>query len=71
MTGNRIDPLALKFREPRYFEDFELGERFYLPSRTMTEGVFSAFQAASKLHAAAGEAKGRFPNSLRLETGQS
>ena len=47
MTGDRIDPLALKFCEPRYFEDFELGERFYLPSRTMTEGVFSAFQAAS------------------------
>ena len=47
MTGDRIDPLALKFSEPRYFEDFEPGERFYLPSRTMTEGVFSAFQAAS------------------------
>jgi acyl dehydratase len=47
MTGNKIDPLARKFCEPRYFEDFEVGERFYLPSRTMTEGVFSAFQAAS------------------------
>ncbi len=47
MTGEKIDPLALKFCEPRYFEDFEVGERFYLPSRTMTEGVFSAFQAAS------------------------
>lgn len=47
MTENRIDPLALKFCEPRFFEDFETGERFYLPSRTMTEGVFSAFQAAS------------------------
>jgi acyl dehydratase len=47
MTGEKIDPLALKFCEPRYFEDFVVGERFYLPSRTMTEGVFSAFQAAS------------------------
>jgi acyl dehydratase len=47
MSGEQIDPLALKFCEPRYFEDFEVGERFYLPSRTMTEGVFSAFQAAS------------------------
>ncbi len=47
MTDTRIDPLALKFCEPRYFEDFAVGERFYLPSRTMTEGVFSAFQAAS------------------------
>jgi acyl dehydratase len=45
--NNRIDPLALKFSEPRYFMDFAIGERFYLPSRTMTEGVFSAFQAAS------------------------
>ena len=31
----------------RYFEDFRVGERYYIPSRTMTEGVFSAFQAAS------------------------
>jgi acyl dehydratase len=31
----------------RWFEDFTLGERFVLPSRTMTEAVFLAFQAAS------------------------
>ncbi len=31
----------------RWFEDFVLGERFVLPSRTMTEAVFLAFQAAS------------------------
>ena len=31
----------------RWFEDFILGERFVLPSRTMTEAVFLAFQAAS------------------------
>jgi len=31
----------------RWFEDFALGERFVLPSRTMTEAVFAAFQAAS------------------------
>jgi acyl dehydratase len=30
-----------------WFEDFALGERFALPSRTMTEAVFLAFQAAS------------------------
>jgi 3-hydroxyisobutyrate dehydrogenase-like beta-hydroxyacid dehydrogenase/acyl dehydratase len=47
MTGTAIDPLSLKFCAPRYFGDFAVGERFYLPSRTMTEGVFSAFQAAS------------------------
>jgi acyl dehydratase len=31
----------------RYFEDFSLGERFPLPSRTMTEALFAAFQLAS------------------------
>ncbi len=31
----------------RWFEDFFLGERFVLPSRTMTDAVFLAFQAAS------------------------
>lgn len=31
----------------RWFEDFALGERFVLPSRTMTSGLFAAFQAAS------------------------
>ena len=33
--------------EQRWFEDFALGERFVLPSRTMTDAVFLAFQAAS------------------------
>jgi acyl dehydratase len=31
----------------RWFDDFRIGERFPLPSRTMTEAVFLAFQAAS------------------------
>ena len=31
----------------RWFEDFALGERFALPSRTMTDAMFLAFQAAS------------------------
>lgn len=31
----------------RYFEDFHLGERFVLPSRTITEALFAAFQLAS------------------------
>ena len=30
-----------------WFEDFVPGERFVIPSRTMTTGVFAAFQAAS------------------------
>ena len=33
--------------EQRYLEDFSIGERFPLPSRTMTEAIFLAFQAAS------------------------
>ncbi|WP_043342539.1 MaoC family dehydratase [Belnapia moabensis] len=33
--------------EQRWFEDFAIGERFVLPSRTMTEAIFLAFQAAS------------------------
>jgi acyl dehydratase len=31
----------------RWFEDFAVGERFNLPSRTMTEALFAAFQLAS------------------------
>ena len=31
----------------RRFHDFEIGERFFAPSRTMTEGVFTTYQAAS------------------------
>jgi len=31
----------------RYFDDFKLGERFVLPSRTLTSALFSAFQLAS------------------------
>lgn len=33
--------------EQRYFEDFVVGERFNIPSRTMTEALFAAFQLAS------------------------
>ncbi len=33
--------------DQRWFGDFTLGERFILPSRTMTEAIFLAFQAAS------------------------
>ena len=36
-----------RFGEPRYFEDLAVGERFYIPSRTMTEAHFAAFQTLS------------------------
>jgi acyl dehydratase len=34
-------------QEQRWFEDFTLGERFVIPSRTQTPAVFAAFQTAS------------------------
>jgi len=46
MTG--FDPTNHRMvKEQRWFEDFFLGERFVIPSRTMTSAVFAAFQAAS------------------------
>jgi acyl dehydratase len=33
--------------QQRWFEDFTLGERFVIPSRTQTSAVFAAFQLAS------------------------
>jgi acyl dehydratase len=36
-----------RFGEPRYFEDLAVGERFYIPSRTVTEAHFAAFQTVS------------------------
>lgn len=43
-----FDPAAHRLvPQQRWFEDFVLGERFVLPSRTMTGAIFAAFQAAS------------------------
>ena len=36
-----------RLAESRWFEDFEIGARFVLPSRTMTDALFAAFQLAS------------------------
>src|ERR1044071_7346974 len=36
-----------RFPESRYFEDLAIGERFYIPSRTVTDANFTAFQAVS------------------------
>ena len=33
--------------ETRYFDDLAVGERFYIPSRTVTEAHFAAFQTVS------------------------
>jgi hypothetical protein len=43
-----FDPAAHRMvPEQRWFEDFSLGERLVIPSRTMTSAVFAAFQTAS------------------------
>ena len=36
-----------RFAETRWFEDFRLGEQFWIPSRTQTDALFAAFQLAS------------------------
>ena len=47
MAAPAFDPARHRFAEARGFEDLRLGERFYIPSRTMTEALFAAFQLAS------------------------
>src|SRR5215469_12650098 len=42
-----FDRTLYRVAEPRWFEDFALGERFPIPSRTVTEAHFSAFQSVS------------------------
>ena len=31
----------------KYFEDFNIGDKYTLPSRTQTSGIFSMFQGLS------------------------
>lgn len=47
MADEDFSPETQRFAAPRYFDNFRLGERFYIPSRTMTEALFAAFQLAS------------------------
>ena len=42
-----FEPHAHRVAEPRDFEDLRVGERFRLPSRTVTEAHFAAFQMLS------------------------
>ena len=39
--------VGASLRETRWFDDFALGERFPLPPRVMTPGLFDSFLAAS------------------------
>jgi len=47
MADPAFDPTKHRFAEARGFEELRVGERFYIPSRTMTDALFSAFQLAS------------------------
>lgn len=47
MSEPVFSPEGHRFREPRYFEDLKVGEKFYIPSRTLTEANFAAFQTVS------------------------
>ncbi|MBV9861020.1 MAG: MaoC family dehydratase [Alphaproteobacteria bacterium] len=46
-ASDQFDPGRHRVAEPRYFEDLNVGERFPLPSRTVTEANFAAFQTVS------------------------
>ena len=47
MVDQKFDPKEHKPAESKYFEDLNIGDKFYIPSRTMTDALFSAFQLAS------------------------
>ena len=47
MAEQAFSPETHRFGPSRYFDDLAVGERFYIPSRTMTEALFAAFQLAS------------------------
>ncbi len=47
MSDGIFDPAAHKYADQRAFEELVLGETFYIPSRTMTDAPFAAFQTAS------------------------
>jgi acyl dehydratase len=47
MVDPAFTPEGHRFAETRWFDDLQVGERFYIPSRTMTEALFAAFQLAS------------------------
>jgi acyl dehydratase len=42
-----FDPRAYRLAEQRWFEELRVGERFPIPSRTVTHAHFAAFQTVS------------------------
>jgi acyl dehydratase len=47
MTDEPFNPAEHRLAPQRYFDDFTVGEVFNIPSRTVTEAQFLAFQGAS------------------------
>lgn len=47
MSSDEFSRESHRYAEPKYFEDLAVGDAFYIPSRTVTEAHFSAFQAVS------------------------
>ena len=43
----RFNPKNHKFSINSYFEDLKIGEKYYIPSRTLSDANFAAFQLAS------------------------
>ena len=43
----KFTPKEHKFPTVAYFEDLKLGEKYYIPSRTLADANFAAFQLAS------------------------
>src|SRR5438132_5847356 len=46
-SSDDFDRRQHRFPESRYFADLAVGERFYIPGRTVTEANFAAFQTVS------------------------
>jgi len=46
-TDTDFDPQAHNMCRPKNFDEFEIGERFIIPSRTIADANFAAFQLAS------------------------
>jgi len=47
MADSDFSPRDHQFGESRYFEDLTVGENFYIPSRTVNDANFAAFQTVS------------------------
>lgn len=45
--SQKFDPTSHRLTESKYFEDLVVGQKFYIPSRTISDAHFVAFQAAS------------------------